>query len=156
MLTKTQIKPKPNNFLSPRSYYVPKIVAFVVFCSLNFILLIGFDLIYIFVRVKSFRKKKRNWFEIVLITSFTMQHISSISLRTSSVYFSKHSLSIPCYDLSISQFVHEILFPKKNHLYLYEIRLVYSTIKMFLISFPFEILLIDPFLCHFLQQFLRH
>ena len=60
--------------------------------------------------------KKRNWFEIVLITSFTMQHISSISLRTSWVYFSKHSLSIPCYDLSISQFVHEILFPSSRRL----------------------------------------
>ena len=29
-----------------------------IFCLLNFILLVGFRLVYIFVRLKSFRKKK--------------------------------------------------------------------------------------------------
>ena len=56
--TKTQIRPKPTNFLSLKSFYVQKIVAFVVFYSLNFILLVGFGLICVFVRAKSFRKTK--------------------------------------------------------------------------------------------------
>ena len=42
-----------------------------IFCLLNFILLVGFRLVYIFVRLKSFRKKKINCLEIVLITSHT-------------------------------------------------------------------------------------
>ena len=55
---------------SVRSFYVAflKIVAFFIFCSLNFILLVGFGLMCIFVRAKSFRKK--NWFGVVLITLF--------------------------------------------------------------------------------------
>ena len=35
-----------------------KIVAFVVFCLLNFVFLVGFCLRRVFVRAKSFRKKK--------------------------------------------------------------------------------------------------
>ena len=48
---------------SVRSFYVAflKIVAFFIFCSLNFILLVGFGLICVFVRAKSFRKKKLVW-----------------------------------------------------------------------------------------------
>ena len=42
-----------------------------IFCLLNFFLLVGFRLVYIFVRLKSFRKKKINCLEIVLITSYT-------------------------------------------------------------------------------------
>ena len=62
--TKTQIKPKPTNFLCLRSFYAQKIVAFVVFSSLNFISLVGFGLIWVFVRAKSFpkiQKKKLVW-----------------------------------------------------------------------------------------------
>ena len=45
---------------SVKSFYVAflKIVAFFIFCSLNFIFLVGFGLICVFVRTKSFRKKK--------------------------------------------------------------------------------------------------
>ena len=49
-----------------------KIVAFVVFCLLVFVLLVDFGLICVFVRLKSFHKKKLNRLEIVLITSFTI------------------------------------------------------------------------------------
>ena len=49
-----------------------KIVAFVVFCLLVFVLLVDFGLICVFVRLKSFRKKKINRLEIVPITSFTI------------------------------------------------------------------------------------
>ena len=50
-----------------------KTFAFVVFGSLIFVLLVGFGLIYVFVRSKSFCKtKKINWLEIVLITSHTI------------------------------------------------------------------------------------
>ena len=55
---------------SLRSFYMQKIVSFVVFCLFSFILLLGFDLICVFVCAKSFRKKKKNWFGVVLITSF--------------------------------------------------------------------------------------
>ena len=72
--TKTQIKLKPTNFLCLRSFYAQKIFAFIVFSSLNFISLVGFGLIWVFVSAKSFPKiqKKKNWFEIVLITSCTI------------------------------------------------------------------------------------
>ena len=46
------------------------IIDFVVFGLLNFILLVGFGLVYVFVRLKSFRKKI-SWLEIVL-TSYTI------------------------------------------------------------------------------------
>ena len=52
-------KSKTNNFLSLKSFCEQKIVAFVVFCSLVFLLLVGFDLIYIFVRLKFFHKKNK-------------------------------------------------------------------------------------------------
>ena len=52
-----------------------KIVAFVVLCSIIFFLLVGFCLWHVFVRLKSFRKKKKiiiiNRFESALIT-FTL------------------------------------------------------------------------------------
>ena len=44
---------------SLRSFYMQKIVSFVVFCLFSFILLLGFDLICVFVCAKSFRKKKK-------------------------------------------------------------------------------------------------
>ena len=43
---------------SLRSFYMQKIVSF-VFCLFSFILLLGFDLICVFVCAKSFRKKKK-------------------------------------------------------------------------------------------------
>ena len=54
---KTQIKPKPTNFLSLRSFYARKIVAFVVLCLLNFICLVVFGLICVFVPPKPFCEK---------------------------------------------------------------------------------------------------
>ena len=57
------------NFLPLRSFSARKIVAFVAFCSLNFVLLVDFDLIYVLVRLNFFRKEKnRNCPE----TSFTV------------------------------------------------------------------------------------
>ena len=57
------------NFLPLRSFSARKIVAFVAFCSLNFVLLVDFDLIYVLVRLNFFRKEKnRNCPE----TSFTI------------------------------------------------------------------------------------
>ena len=47
-----------NDFHLLRSFSAPKIVVFVVFCSLIFVLLVGFCLICVFVRSKSFRKNK--------------------------------------------------------------------------------------------------
>ena len=64
-------KCKIKYFTPLRTFSARKIVAFVVFCSPVFDLLVGFGLIYVFVRSRFFRKKK-NWFEIVLITSFTI------------------------------------------------------------------------------------
>ena len=51
-----------------------KLVAFVVFCSLVFALLVGFGLIYVFVRSGFFSKKKKrkNGLKIVLINSNTI------------------------------------------------------------------------------------
>ena len=49
-----------------------KTVAFVAFCSITFDLSVGFCLCRVFVRSKIFRKKKIKWFEIVLITPFTI------------------------------------------------------------------------------------
>ena len=51
-------KRKTNNFSPLGSFSAQKIVAFVVFCSLNFILLVGFGMIYVFVHLKFLRKKK--------------------------------------------------------------------------------------------------
>ena len=50
--TKTQTKPKPINVFSLRSFYVQKIVAFVVFCSFV-VLLVGFGLVCAFLRAKN-------------------------------------------------------------------------------------------------------
>ena len=62
-----------NKWFSPSLKFLcaRKLVTFVVFCWLVFVLLVGFGLIWVFVRSKSFRKKT-NRFEIVLITSFTI------------------------------------------------------------------------------------
>ena len=51
-------KCKINDFHPFISFYARKIVAFVVFCLLNFVLLVVFYLICIFVLQKSFHKKK--------------------------------------------------------------------------------------------------
>ena len=68
-----QIKRKSTNFPPLRSFYAQKIVTFVVFCSLNSILLVDFGLTCIFVHTKNFcKKKKKNCFEIVLIASSTI------------------------------------------------------------------------------------
>ena len=52
-------KRKINNFPPLRSFCAPKTVAFVVFCFLVFVLLLGFCLIWLFVRSKCFLQK--NW-----------------------------------------------------------------------------------------------
>ena len=52
-------KRKITNFPPLRSFSARKIVIFAGFCSLNFVLLVGFDLISVFVRLKFFRKKKK-------------------------------------------------------------------------------------------------
>ena len=70
-----QKKRKINNFPPLRSFCAQKIVAFVVQCLLIFVLLVDFCWIYVFVRLKSFRKNKQNKInrlEIILITSFTI------------------------------------------------------------------------------------
>ena len=59
------------NFPPLRSFCAQKAVAFVVFCSLVFVLLVGFGFVYVFARSKFFRKKKKR-LEIVLITSNTI------------------------------------------------------------------------------------
>ena len=51
---------------------IQKIVAFVHFCSLIFVLLVGFCLRCVFVRLKSFCKKIINRLEFALITSCTI------------------------------------------------------------------------------------
>ena len=51
---------------------IQKIVAFVHFCSLIFVLLVGFCLRCVFVRLKSFCKKIINRLELALITSCTI------------------------------------------------------------------------------------
>ena len=56
-----------------------KIVAFVVFCSLVFVLLVGFLFVSVFVCAESFRKKKINRFEIISVTSITI--LLSIIIR---------------------------------------------------------------------------
>ena len=71
-------KCKTNNFQPLKSFCVRKIVAFVVFCLLVFVLLVGFGLICIFVSSKCFRKKIK-WSEIVLITSSTIIFILASS-----------------------------------------------------------------------------
>ena len=63
---------KITNFLPLRSCCAQKIVAFVVFWSLNFVLLVGDNLICVFVRLKFFRKKRMNWLKIFFIISFTI------------------------------------------------------------------------------------
>ena len=52
-------KRKITNFPPLRSFCAQKIVAFVVFYSLNFALLVGFDLICVLVRLKFFLKKNK-------------------------------------------------------------------------------------------------
>ena len=49
---------KTKDFTPPRHFCARIITAFVVFCLLNFILLVGFGLVYVFVHSKSFCKKK--------------------------------------------------------------------------------------------------
>ena len=50
-------KRKINNFPPLRSFPARKIVAFVGFCSLNFVLSVSFGLIYVFVRSNLFPKR---------------------------------------------------------------------------------------------------
>ena len=50
-------KRKTNDFHPLRSFSARKIVAFNIFCLLVFVLLVGFGLICVFVRLKFFRKK---------------------------------------------------------------------------------------------------
>ena len=60
-------KRKITTFPLLRIFSAQKAVAFVVFRSFNFVLLVGFGLIYVFVRLK-----KINWLGIVLMDSFTI------------------------------------------------------------------------------------
>ena len=64
-------KYKTNNFQALRSLCAQQTVAFVVFFLLVFVLVVGFCLICVFVRLEYFRKKKKR-LEIVLITQFTV------------------------------------------------------------------------------------
>ena len=50
-------KRETNNFHPLKRFLTGIIIVFVVFSLLNFILLDGFGLVYVFVRLKSFRKK---------------------------------------------------------------------------------------------------
>ena len=64
-------KLKTNDFHPLKSFCARKIVAFVVFCLLNFVLLVGFDLWCVFYAQKFF-VKEINCLGIALITSFTI------------------------------------------------------------------------------------
>ena len=120
--TKTQIKPKPTNFLCLRSFYAQKIVAFVVFSSLNFISLVGFGLIWVFVRAKSFPKvQKKNWFEIVLITYVLYYWHVPLSTHLSRVCL--YALIFICGHLWESLLFMRILL---NPSYLWESLLIYD------------------------------
>ena len=72
MSVQKALKRKITNFPPLRSFYALKHFAFVVFSSLVFVLLVGFGLICVLVRSKSFRKKKIDWLEIVLIASYKL------------------------------------------------------------------------------------
>ena len=63
---------KITNFPPIRRFYAQKTIVFVVFCSLVFVLLVGFCLICVFMGSKSFVIKNINSLKTVLITSFTM------------------------------------------------------------------------------------
>ena len=52
-------KRKTSDFYPLRSLFAQKTVAFVVFCLLISVLLVGFLFVSVFVRLKSFRKKKK-------------------------------------------------------------------------------------------------
>ena len=62
-------KPNTNDFRHLRIFCACKNRCLVVFCSLIFVLLVGFCLICVFVRSRCFRKKNINRSEIVLIAS---------------------------------------------------------------------------------------
>ena len=64
-------KRKTSNFYPLRSLCEQKIVAFVVFCLLIFVLLVGFLFVSVFLSLKSFCKIKINRFEILLVPSLT-------------------------------------------------------------------------------------
>ena len=57
LLTKNMPQAKTNYFHPLRHFCMQKIVAFVVFCSLNFVLLVGFCLWHVFCVRKIFLKK---------------------------------------------------------------------------------------------------
>ena len=70
--TKTQVKSKQNNFSSLRSFYAPKLlpllfffVCLILFCWLVLVL-------FAFLYTRNILVKKINWFEIIVITSFTI------------------------------------------------------------------------------------
>ena len=68
------------NILSVKKQQNPKQTTFILLevfvraktCCLDCFLLVGFGLIYVSVCRRVFYKKKINWFEIVLITSYTI------------------------------------------------------------------------------------
>ena len=57
-------KRKINSFLPLRKFCARELVAFAAFRSLVFVLLVGFGLICVFVRLNFFCKKKKNWLGI--------------------------------------------------------------------------------------------
>ena len=65
---KKSIKRKTSNFYPLTSLCPQKIVAFVVFCLLFFVLLVGFLFVSVFMCTESFRKKI-NKFKIISVTS---------------------------------------------------------------------------------------
>ena len=66
-------KPKTNDFHPLRSFCASEnLLPLLFFVHLFLFLLVGSGLIYLFVHLKSFRKKIINWLEIVVITSFTI------------------------------------------------------------------------------------
>ena len=99
-------KCKANDFILLRSFAMQNIV--VVFCLLNFVLLVDFGLIYVFVRLKPFRKKRINWLEIVLITSFTILLTCPPSIHLSNLYF--HAFVCICNHLWECFLFHENYF----------------------------------------------
>ena len=64
-------KRKTNSFHTLRSFVRAETCSLFISCSLIFVLLVGFGLIYVFVRLKCFGKKRKR-LEIVLITSYTI------------------------------------------------------------------------------------
>ena len=140
-------KCKANDFTLLRSFAMQNIFAFVVFCLLNFVLLVDFGLIYVFVRLKSFPKKRINWLETVLITSFTILLTCPPSIHLSSLYF--HAFVCICNHLWESFLFHENYFSIVRTLfYLWELSFICENLC------PYENKKVYEY--HHLKQILYH